>query len=167
MTNQACINKGLISLDDYYKLAGIVHDCMLGAIDKTFTCEHRPDENCDCRKPKTDYFRLATLHYDIDFSASYLIGDADIDIQAAQNIGACPILVETGRGKDFSHAAMAMNVTVVPDVMAAAEFIIERERRVGAVSIRSERAIKEFHIGWDHPMPVGLGHSIPEYIKIY
>lgn len=120
----------------------------VGSIDYVLTCRHTPDDNCDCRKPKTGMFHRAQRVQDLDLKASYMIGDTDTDIKAARSIGAYPILVTTGRGRDYEFAAKAMRVTVAPDVYAAAEFIIERERSLGSHHVRQQDEVTQFLQEW-------------------
>lgn len=65
-------------------------------LDEIYFCPHGPEDDCDCRKPKTGLFDLARLEYNIDFSSSWMVGDKSSDIQAGKNIGARTILVLTG-----------------------------------------------------------------------
>ncbi|MDR1529954.1 MAG: bifunctional histidinol-phosphatase/imidazoleglycerol-phosphate dehydratase HisB [Burkholderiales bacterium] len=55
--------------------------------EEVLICPHRPKDNCDCRKPKTQL--LARYLGDPDWSRerSFVIGDRDTDIQLANNIG--------------------------------------------------------------------------------
>jgi len=57
-------------------------------IDKGFEGE-RPDYkfDCDCRKPKPGLLLKAAKEWNIDLTASYMIGDSDIDVQAGKNAG--------------------------------------------------------------------------------
>lgn len=52
-----------------------------------FICEHKPQDNCKCRKPKTglvdDY--IANIKYDSDHS--FVIGDRITDIEFGKNLG--------------------------------------------------------------------------------
>jgi imidazoleglycerol-phosphate dehydratase/histidinol-phosphatase len=55
--------------------------------DAEFFCPHRPQDGCECRKPKTglltDYLRDNPL----DLQDSYVIGDRDTDLQLAAILG--------------------------------------------------------------------------------
>ncbi len=83
-----------------------------GHIDKVFFCPHGPDDNCDCRKPKTGLMHQIANHFHCDLSRVYLIGDSLRDIQAAQAVGSQGILVKTGKGLQ----TLAANPTELKDL---------------------------------------------------
>lgn len=61
-----------------------------------FECIHTPEENCDCRKPKTgmvDEYLLQNRK-SIDFENSYMIGDRESDMIFAQNIGVSGLFLD-------------------------------------------------------------------------
>jgi histidinol-phosphate phosphatase family protein len=61
---------------------------MGAGIDAFYWCPHRPDDNCDCRKPKTKMVRKAARELHIDLKYSMLIGDTDrSDGELARNLG--------------------------------------------------------------------------------
>lgn len=67
--------------------------------DKGFTGE-RPEYkfDCDCRKPKPGLL----LHFNIDLSQSYMIGDSNRDIEAGKNAGVKEaIKIEENKPKDL------------------------------------------------------------------
>jgi histidinol-phosphate phosphatase family protein len=98
VTNQSGIARGYF---DEHTLAQI-HSKMQaellahGArVDAIYYCPHHPDDNCNCRKPKTELFIAAAKQFDIDFRQSYVIGDAKSDIDAGTALGCKTILVTT------------------------------------------------------------------------
>jgi D-glycero-D-manno-heptose 1,7-bisphosphate phosphatase len=109
LTNQSGIARGLLTEND---LRGI-HNRLLqmlenqdARIDKIYYCPHHPEgsieefrKDCQCRKPKPGMLLTAAKEYNIDLSASYIIGDKMIDMQAGNNCGARTVLVLTGYGK--------------------------------------------------------------------
>ena len=100
ITNQSCIGRGIISKEDLE----VIHKKMLekivnaeGKITKIYYCPHKPEDNCDCRKPKPGMFLKAAQEFDIDLTETYFIGDNITDALAAKNAGCKFIFVETGK----------------------------------------------------------------------
>lgn len=101
VTNQACVGKGIITLDEAEAInTRIVREVNAqgGRIDVAYLCPHRPDELCVCRKPRPDMLLHAAREHDLKLSQSFMIGDAITDMQAAQAAGVSSVLVRTGRG---------------------------------------------------------------------
>ena len=46
-------------------------------INKTYYCPHRPEKNCNCRKPNLGMIQKAMEDFDIDIKNSVIIGDRD------------------------------------------------------------------------------------------
>jgi len=100
ITNQSGISRGLYSEKDFIK----INDWMLDQfklngvrILDVFYCPHLPDSSCNCRKPKPGMLIEAKNKYDIDMQNSWLIGDKEDDISAANNAGINKtILVKSG-----------------------------------------------------------------------
>jgi len=100
VTNQSGIGRGLYKEEDFH----IVNEWMLDnfrqegiRILDVFFCPHGPDDNCHCRKPKPGLFINAKEKYDIDMKKSWMIGDKEADIEAANNAGISQtILVRSG-----------------------------------------------------------------------
>lgn len=92
ITNQSGIARGLYSEDDYNKLTEwMLNEFELKGIKitKVYHCPHHPDITgpCNCRKPKPGMILQAIEEFNIDPSASVLIGDKKSDILAGENAG--------------------------------------------------------------------------------
>lgn len=62
-----------------------------------FHCPHDPNSNCECRKPKPGMINKAIKLHGIDINKSWMIGDKETDIQAANSAGIKnTILVKSG-----------------------------------------------------------------------
>jgi len=101
LTNQSGIARGFF---DEAMLARI-HQRMLsaieargGRIEAIFHCPHGPEDFCECRKPKTGLFRRFGEQFGVDLQGIPAVGDSYRDLEAARQVGASPILVETGKG---------------------------------------------------------------------
>jgi D-glycero-D-manno-heptose 1,7-bisphosphate phosphatase len=99
VTNQGGIARGIFSISHLEKL----HNYMIGQLKEfnieitdIFYCPHHPEVSpCLCRKPGTLLFEQAIEKYNIDPRLSYMIGDSDIDIQAAEKLKIKGILIPT------------------------------------------------------------------------
>lgn len=122
VTNQSGVGRGLLSEET---LTGI-HAAMRaaaaaagGRIAGIFYCPHRPDEACDCRKPKPGLLLEAAAHFGCPLDGVPFIGDKASDVEAALAVGARPILVGS-RAREPAGAA----VEQFPDLPAAAAALI-------------------------------------------
>jgi D-glycero-D-manno-heptose 1,7-bisphosphate phosphatase len=86
VTNQSGIGRGYYNENDFR----IVNNWMLEQFKNqginildVFFCPHSPESTCDCRKPKPGMFNQANEKYNIDMKKSWMIGDKEADIQAA------------------------------------------------------------------------------------
>ena len=100
VTNQSGISRGYFSEKDFQ----IITNWMLLQFENNFIkildilhCPHSPKSNCDCRKPKPGMFIEAKNKHGIDMEKSWMIGDSERDIQAANLAGIKKtILVRSG-----------------------------------------------------------------------
>jgi D-glycero-D-manno-heptose 1,7-bisphosphate phosphatase len=108
ITNQSGISRGYYSEIDYEK----VTQWMLGQFKQKninildiFHCPHGPDSTCDCRKPKPGMFLKAKDKHNTDMEKSWLIGDKEVDVIAANAAGIeNTILVRSGHRIDESNS---------------------------------------------------------------
>jgi len=101
-TNQSGIARGYFDIE----MLNRMHEKLLrllqaqgGQIDGIFYCPHGPEDNCACRKPKPGLLQEIHKRFNVNMSRVYAVGDSLRDLQAAQAIGARPILVQTGKGE--------------------------------------------------------------------
>ncbi len=102
VTNQSGVARGYFTEETLAQ----IHDKMRrelalhgASVDGVYYCPHHPDDRCECRKPKTALYRRAAEEHDIDFDASYVVGDMQMDVAAGKALGCHTILVTTGPGK--------------------------------------------------------------------
>jgi D-glycero-D-manno-heptose 1,7-bisphosphate phosphatase len=137
ITNQAIINRRIVSaqvVEDIHARMVRAIEMAGGRVDRVMYCPHRPEEHCACRKPQPGLLLMAAEELGLDLSRSYLIGDAETDIQAGQAVGCQPYLVLTGRGRrQLVHCRLQgkWGFTVVSNLGAAVSAILHRESRVG------------------------------------
>ena len=97
-----------------------------GRLDGIYYCPHKPEDHCDCRKPKTGLFQQIAAHYRMDMRGVPAIGDSARDLAAAKAAGARPILVKTGRG--LETLKQMPDVEVYADLAAAADHLLAETR---------------------------------------
>lgn len=129
ISNQSAIGRGVVDrlcVDEIHRRAGAVIEAAGGRIDAFFVCPHRPDEGCECRKPKPGLLRQAAATYALDLRQCVFIGDAITDFQAAQTAGCSSILVETGRQGSMLRTALegVPGAKIVADLAAAVTLIV-------------------------------------------
>ncbi|MDR0579884.1 MAG: D-glycero-beta-D-manno-heptose 1,7-bisphosphate 7-phosphatase [Campylobacteraceae bacterium] len=90
VTNQSGIARGYYSEEDFLKLTKYMINEFAKQnikITKLYYCPHAPETNCPCRKPNPKMLLDAQREFDIDMSASWLIGDKQSDIEAGIKAG--------------------------------------------------------------------------------
>jgi D-glycero-D-manno-heptose 1,7-bisphosphate phosphatase len=118
ITNQSGIARGLFSL----VTLNDIHRHMLaetrkkgGLIEAVFFCPHGPDDGCACRKPASGMFKDVANRLKIEMNGVPAVGDSLRDLQAAQDVGALPILVKTGKGRLTTRALKKKDSPVKAD----------------------------------------------------
>lgn len=100
-TNQSGINRGYFSESSLKEMNEFIKDEISkkgGRIDGIYYCPHRPEENCNCRKPKTGLVMMAMQDFDIDLRNSIVIGNDEKDVGLAKNLGIKSICVRNDNG---------------------------------------------------------------------
>jgi len=101
-TNQSGISRGLF---DEFELAAMHQKmCSLveeegGQISGVFFCPHGPDDDCDCRKPKTGLIEQIECEFGTTVQNLPFVGDSAKDLMCAKLAGCTPVLVLTGKGE--------------------------------------------------------------------
>lgn len=131
ISNQSGLARGLFDL----AALDAIHAKMLqlanaagGEIEAIYFCPHGPGDDCDCRKPKAGLFRRLAQDKQIDLSATFAVGDALRDIQAARAAGARPVLVKTGKGWQTLNDNPQLDVPVFDNLYDAAAYIVSESR---------------------------------------
>ena len=104
ITNQSIINRNLATeqevIDTNNKVRDICGD-FRAKFDFIYYCPHIPEENCNCRKPKTALGIQALTKFNIDIKKSFYVGDQKSDIEFARNLGLTPILINHMKSGNF------------------------------------------------------------------
>jgi len=98
VSNQPGAAKGNVSqatLDAVHRAVAHALDAGGAAIDAWRYCFHHSDAGdvCDCRKPQPGLLVEAAHTLGLDLAASWMIGDADTDVEAGRRVGCRTALV--------------------------------------------------------------------------
>ena len=115
VTNQSGIARGYYQETDFHILTKWMlvqfYNQDIDILD-VFFCPHGPNSTCTCRKPKPGMFIEARDKYGINMAESWIIGDKETDIDAANAAGVNnTILVRSGH--------------IVDEVNTKAKFILD------------------------------------------
>jgi D-glycero-D-manno-heptose 1,7-bisphosphate phosphatase len=97
-----------------------------GEIEAIYYCPHKPEDHCNCRKPKPGLLIQCSEDYDFQLKETFFIGDKLSDIQAAQSAGATPLLVKTGKGLRTLANNPTLTINIFNDLYDCTQFIISR-----------------------------------------
>lgn len=135
ITNQPVIARGEVTHDELRMIHNKMETllCREGAyIDALFFCPHHPHSgfagevkelkiDCNCRKPKPGMLLQAAERFNIDLSASWMVGDDDVDVMAGKNAGCHTVLISSN-GENKCDADR-----VTGSLLAAVEEILDQK----------------------------------------
>lgn len=126
ITNQAGIEEDRLTEEEFWQIhAEVLQQLEPSGVKflKTYmNGEMKRPNNTEWRKPGPKMLLQAAQDFELDLSQIYMVGDAETDIQAANNAG-CKggILVETATGKKVTSSAAIYSA---PTFLEAAKYIV-------------------------------------------
>lgn len=132
-TNQSGIARG------YYDKAVLteMHDRLNQFVEKAggqiahiAYCPHGPDDDCDCRKPKTGLMRQIQQHLSLkSLEKAWVVGDSLRDLQAGSAMGCHVALVRTGKGllTESKGGTDLEGVMIFDDLAAFTEWLLSAD----------------------------------------
>jgi D-glycero-D-manno-heptose 1,7-bisphosphate phosphatase len=94
-------------------------------LDAIFTCFHDETDACECRKPKPGLLMKAAGDFDIDLSASFMVGDRWRDVEAGKRAGCRTFFIDCG----YEETAPPSCDFRVASLMEAARLIAAQPQR--------------------------------------
>ncbi len=134
ISNQSGIGRGYFDLATLERINERLVDLLAqgGArVDAIYFCPHLPEDNCECRKPRTGLARSAASDFKADLGSSFVIGDKPCDIELGEAVGAKTVLVRTGYGAEYERLDGLKPNLIADNLLDAAESI--RDRFLGGV----------------------------------
>ncbi len=129
ITNQSGIGRGYYTKDEFLLFNNLLVKQLNKyniVIENTYFCPHKPDADCDCRKPKIKHLKDAEKRYKIDLTQSYVIGDQDSDMEMGRRGGCKTVLVLTGHLKKRHNNLAIKPDFIVNDLYEGAKIITEK-----------------------------------------
>jgi D-glycero-D-manno-heptose 1,7-bisphosphate phosphatase len=127
VTNQSGVGRGLYDEATLEKIHEHMRERVRaagGELAGVYYCPHLPDAGCECRKPKPGMFRALERELGVSVVGAPYIGDRFSDVEAAEAVGARPMLVRTGTGTATVALLGARRVPVFDDLAAAARSLL-------------------------------------------
>jgi D-glycero-D-manno-heptose 1,7-bisphosphate phosphatase len=134
VTNQSGLGRGLFDVSSLNAMHAKMHDMLAavgGRIDAIFYCPHTPEDNCNCRKPKSGLYEQIAERYGLDLRGMPTVGDSVRDLVAGTAVGCVPHLVLTGkaaihRGQELP-AGFPEGTLVHEDLAAFAQHLVSQD----------------------------------------
>jgi len=98
-----------------------------GRIEKVYYCPHKPEDDCNCRKPEPGLLLKAAKDFALDLKSSYLVGDSLSDMEAGRRVGCTTIMVKdkkTGGVRNLLRGKSRPDY-IVSDLSAAVDLILK------------------------------------------
>jgi D-glycero-D-manno-heptose 1,7-bisphosphate phosphatase len=96
VTNQAGISKKLFTHMDLARVHERLHKLLPGLIDAVYYCPHKPEYQCNCRKPQTAMAWSAQFaNAKVKYTESWMVGDSASDIAFGNRLGMTTVRVGT------------------------------------------------------------------------
>jgi len=123
-TNQSGIGRGLFDMATLNAIHNKMHKAVNqagGRIEAIFYCAASADSNSPYRKPNPGMLQEIGERYHVSLENVPSVGDALRDLQAAQAVGAQPILVLTGKGEKTRGEPLPEGTRIYADLAAVAD----------------------------------------------
>lgn len=127
-TNQSGIGRGLFDMAMLNRIHEKMYKALAqagGRLDAVFFCPHTADSRCECRKPRPGMLIEIGKRFNAELTGVPCIGDSLRDLQAADAVGAQPMLVLTGKGETtLRDGDFPKNTVIFPDLAFAASALL-------------------------------------------
>ena len=131
ITNQSGIGRGYFSAEQYAAFqTHLTSDLARQGvpIEASYFCPHRPEAECECRKPRPALLHRAERELGADLSRSWVIGDSSVDVELAQR-GGCRGAVRVLTGLDEPSGKATPMVYCAANFEQAAEIVLGADQR--------------------------------------
>jgi imidazoleglycerol-phosphate dehydratase/histidinol-phosphatase len=117
--------------------------------DAEFFCPHFPQDDCECRKPRTGLLTDYLAEHELDRDCSFVIGDRQTDLDLAVNLGIGGLRVRVDGDDGETWPAIAARLSS-----------LARPQRTARVTRRTRETDIEVEVNLDRELPVSIGTGI-------
>jgi len=133
VSNQSAVAKGLVSAEQIDDMHRRLRDFLsrkhqLQLLDIIY-CPHNPGE-CSCRKPQPGMLLKMADKHEIDLSASWMIGDAETDVDAGRLAGCQTIIV----GSSSPDSKADVKVPSMKALSSVLDAVLSQQQTVSLVT---------------------------------
>ncbi len=121
-TNQSGLARGLFDIGTLNAIHDRLNHLLAaigGHVDAWFFCPHGPEAGCFCRKPRPGMLHDIAARLRTSLEGVPVVGDSMRDLEAARAVGARPVLVRTGNGRDLEATGAVLSGVQIHDDLAA------------------------------------------------
>lgn len=106
--------------------------------EQVLICPHKPEDHCECRKPKPGLVMAYLKDGSWDRAHSYFIGDRATDVQMGRNMGITPILLkdENSIHEPAQCEQKALTWNEIADLLTCKERVCTLERKTKETEIK-------------------------------
>ena len=125
ITNQSGVGRGLFPLERLQQMnrrLAQMFDSSGARLERIYYCPHRPEDECDCRKPKLKLMQQAASELGFDPADAVVIGDKNSDVEFGRQARATTMLIADAAGAADATVPIAADY-VVRDLREAARIL--------------------------------------------
>lgn len=140
VSNQRCVAKGLLTaveLESIHKQMCQELAALGAEITEVYYCPHEMEPPCGCRKPAPGMLLTAARAHEIDLSASWMIGDSDIDVEAGRSAGCRTVRIVTGEEVAKEGADL-----LAQSLLEAVHQVVELESRATSPDRQARKPVR-------------------------
>ncbi len=100
VSNQSAVGRGKATREQVEACNEFVHSRLKKEgveLADIIYCPHRPDDNCNCRKPKTGMWDTLRTRHQLNDTTCVMVGNRESDMQFGKNIAAFTVYVRDPR----------------------------------------------------------------------
>lgn len=129
VTNQPAVGDGDLAISDLNAIHARLQSTLArvgGHVDGIFFCPHETSSQCGCRMPAPGLMAAIASRFGIALDNVPLVGDSSVHSDTALAVGASPIMVRTGKGRDtFENDKHSRSFRWFDDLASAACHVLE------------------------------------------